>query len=136
MPEPLQFGDDQTPQRPRLRAILRGLRQRCPRCGLGTVYRRYLKVSPACGSCALALDGHKADDAPPYFTIMIVGHIVIAGMLSLETTAQPPAWVHYALWVPLTLGLSLWLLPPVKGALIGLQWAFRMHGFEDGKADS
>lgn len=136
MTEPLTFGDEETARRPRLRAILRGLRHRCPRCGEGTVYRRYLKVSATCGSCALALDGHQADDAPPYFTIMIVGHIVIAGMLSLETWAHPPAWAHYALWIPLTLGLSLCLLPPVKGALIGLQWAFRMHGFEDGEAES
>ncbi len=136
MAEPLAFGDDGAAQRPRLRAILRGLRKRCPRCGLGAVYGHYLKVSPQCGSCALALDGHQADDAPPYFTILIVGHVVVAGMLGLETLSQPPAWAHYALWIPLTLGLSLSLLPPVKGALIGLQWAFRMHGFGDREADS
>ena len=33
------------------------------------------------------------------------------------------------MWLPLMLIVSLWLLPRVKGALVGLQWALRMHGF-------
>ena len=55
--------------------------------------------------------------------------IVVAAVLAVEKAFQPSTIVHLALWVPLTLGLSLWLLPSVKGALVGLQWALRMHGF-------
>lgn len=72
---------------------------------------------------------HRADDAPPYFTMLIVGHIVVGGVLALEQTYAPDSWVHGLIWLPLTLALSLWFLPRVKGAVVGLQWALRMHGF-------
>ena len=110
-------------------AILRGARLRCPSCGEGPLYSRYLKVADACSSCGEELHHHRADDAPAYFTITIVGHIVIAGVLILERLYSPETWVHMVLWLPLTLLLSLALLPVIKGALVGLQWAFRMHGF-------
>lgn len=110
-------------------AIFRGLAQTCPACGTGKIYRAYLKVSDACPACGEALHHQRADDAPPYFTMVIVGHVVIAGVLALEKWSAPPSWLHMVLWLPLTVGLSLYLLPRVKGALVGLQWALRMHGF-------
>ena len=61
--------------------------------------------------------------------MVIVGHVVVGGVLMLERAVAPDIWVHMVLWLPLTLGLSLVLLPMVKGALVGLQWALRMHGF-------
>jgi uncharacterized protein (DUF983 family) len=61
--------------------------------------------------------------------MFIVGHVIVGGLLLLEQTYAPPTWVHLMIWLPLTLLLSLWLLPKVKGGLIGLQWALRMHGF-------
>lgn len=115
-------------------AIRRGLRQRCPACGEGRMYYRYLKVSDHCPSCGEALHHHQADDAPPYMTIFIVGHIVVPLLLWVEKGWSPSEWVHAALWLPLTLALVLFILPMTKGALIGLQWALRMHGF-DGHAD-
>jgi uncharacterized protein (DUF983 family) len=113
-------------------AIWRGAALKCPACGKGHLFTSYLKVAPTCPSCGEALHHHRADDAPPYFTIMIVGHIVIAGVLGVEQAFAPDYWVHLVLWLPLTLALSLLILPRVKGALIGLQWAYRMHGFGDG----
>lgn len=117
------------PVRPLLTALRRGWRKSCPRCGRGAAFLGFLKVNPTCPECGLELHHHRADDAPPYATIMIVGHIVIPGMLMLERGMGPPQWVHLALWLPLTLALCLWLLPKVKGALIGFQWARAMHGF-------
>lgn len=110
-------------------AMRRGLAQACPACGNGRQFKSYLKVVDECSSCGEELHHHRADDAPPYFTITIVGHIIIAGVLMLEDAYAPPSWVHAAIWIPLVVLLSLWMLPRVKGALVGLQWAFRMHGF-------
>lgn len=116
-------------ERPLGEAMWRGWRRRCPQCGQGRIYGRFLKIAATCPHCGLALEGHRADDAPPYFTILIVGHIVVPLMLMVEQRYAPPEWVHMALWLPAILLLSLWMLPKVKGALIGLQWARRMHGF-------
>ena len=115
--------------RPTWPALARGFGLTCPQCGTGRLYGRFLKVNPSCGSCGAELHHHRADDAPPYFTIVIIGHLVVPGMLLLEQLVAPPTWVQVALWVPTIVVGALWLLPRVKGALIGFQWAHRMHGF-------
>jgi uncharacterized protein (DUF983 family) len=102
-------------------ALKRGGRQTCPACGSGALYSSYLKVNAACPGCGEELHHHRADDAPPYFTMTIVGHVVVAG--------------DGVIWLPLLVLMSLWLLPRVKGALVGLQWALRMHGFAGPDAD-
>ena len=119
-----------TGARPVFSSMLRGAAHKCPACGTGAVFRRYLKVADACANCGEALYHHRADDAPAYFTIVIVGHIVVGLVLAVEMAYRPPLWVHAALWLPLTLILTLVVLPSVKGALVGLQWALLMHGFD------
>jgi uncharacterized protein (DUF983 family) len=111
-------------------AVLRGARLRCPACGKGALFRRYLKVVDHCAACGEAMHHQRADDAPPYFTIVIVGHVVVGLMLTVEMAYRPPLWLHAAIWLPLTLLLALLLLPVIKGALVGLQWALLMHGFD------
>ena len=111
-------------------AIRRGLRCRCPACGEGGLFRAYLKVADACERCGEELHHQRADDAPAYFTIFIVGHFIIAGVLATEFVApNSPFWLPALFWSALALAWSLWMLPRVKGALVGLQWANRMHGF-------
>ena len=39
--------------------------------------------------------------------------------------------LQLSIYLPLTLILSLVLLQPVKGAVVGVQWALRMHGFDE-----
>ncbi len=79
---------------------------------------------------------HRADDAPPYFTIIIVGHIIVPLLMTVELLYGPPLWVHLSIWLPLTIILSLLILPRVKGGIVGLQWAHRMHGFGGEDMDS
>ena len=72
---------------------------------------------------------------PPYFTIVIVGHIVVSLVLAVEMAYRPALWVHAALWLPLTVILTFLILPSVKGALVALQWALLMHGFDPDAKD-
>ena len=116
--------------RPIFASMLRGGLLKCPACGVGAMFWRYLKVAESCPHCGEELHHHRADDAPAYFTIVIVGHIVVSLVLAVEMAYRPPIWLHMMLWLPLTLILTLVLLPSVKGALVGLQWGLRMHGFD------
>jgi len=111
------------------RAILRGMDCRCPACGKKGIYTSFMKVADRCPFCGEELYHQRADDAPPYFTIFIVGHIVVPLVLIVEKIWHPDMWVHMVIWAPLILGLTLFLMPRVKAAVIGLQWALRMHGF-------
>jgi uncharacterized protein (DUF983 family) len=117
-------------RRPVWRSIRRGFRGRCPNCGEGRLFYRYLKVVAECPACGEDLSHQRADDAPPYITIVVVGHIIVPLVLEVETHWHLPTLVHLAIWLPLTLILSLLLLQPVKGAVVGLQWALYMHGFD------
>ena len=113
----------------------RGFRGRCPRCGEGKLFRAFLKVDNNCSACRLDFTPHRADDLPAYLVIVIVGHIVVPTALFIETDYSPPVWLQLAIYLPLTLVLSLALLQPVKGAVVGVQWALRMHGFDDNAPD-
>jgi uncharacterized protein (DUF983 family) len=116
--------------------IKRGIAKRCPRCGVGKLYSSYTKPNMECSHCKLDLSHQQADDAPPYLVIFIVGHIIVAGVLILERTTEPALWIHAALWLPLTLLISMWLLPIAKGAVIAWQWAMKMHGFDENQSST
>src|SRR4029079_10295248 len=110
-----QHGGRSTGARPVLDSLWRGGALKCPACGKGAMFRRSLKVVDACPHCGEELHHHRADDAPPYFTIVIVGHVVVGLVLAVEMAYRPPLWLHAALWLPLTVILALLILP-VRGA--------------------
>lgn len=122
------------PKRSPWQAMLRGFFCRCPACGEGRLFNGYLKPVLACGHCGEDLSHQRADDAPPYFTMLIVGHIIVPIMVAVALSTELSNLTHILIWVPLTAAMALALLRPVKGTIIGLQWALRMHGF-DGSAD-
>lgn len=107
-------------------AIGRGLLGRCPACGKRPLFNGFLRVVAECSNCTAPLGLARADDAPPYFTILIVGHIVVPAMVLLERSQQPPTWLMTAIFVPLTLVLAVGLLRPVKGATVGLMLTLNM----------
>ncbi len=108
-------------------AVRRGWRGRCPRCGNGTLFSAFLKMRSRCQACGLDLEPCRADDAPAYFTILAVGHIIVPLVLVLERYGeQPPLWFHAVLWLPLSVLLALLLLPRIKGAVITLLWVYRV----------
>ena len=94
------------------------------------LFERFLKVAPACEACGLDLSQHRADDLPPYVVIFLVGHLVGAMILETELRTEGlPLWLAMTVWPLVTLGLALALLQPVKGGVVGLQYALGMHGF-------
>ncbi len=122
------------PARPLWEAMMRGLRGRCPHCGDGKLFASYVKTVDRCEVCSEEIHHHRADDLPAYLVIVIVGHIVVGAFMAVEATTDLTVLQHLAIWVPLTIIGSLALLRPIKGAVVGLQWALYMHGF-GGKED-
>lgn len=121
--------DESEEDRPLKPALMRGWRRRCPNCGAGPLLRGYLTVRESCPVCGEALHHQRADDGPAYLTILIVGHLMAPVMLYVFTEFRPDPLVGATIFSVGAVALSLWLLPRLKGAMVALQWAKRMHGF-------
>ena len=115
------------------KALARGFAMKCPNCGRGHLFRRFLKVADHCEVCGEDFSTQRADDFPAYLVIVVVGHLVVPALLAVETAYAPPAWLQLLIWLPVTLFSALGLLQPTKGAIVALQWQTGMHGFEDAK---
>ncbi len=115
--------------RPTRRSLLRGFRRRCPACGKGAMFEGYLAVRPACPTCGEELHHQRADDGPAYLTILIVGHLMAPMLMWVFVAYRPSALNLTLIFASGCIALSLFLLPRLKGAMVALQWAKRMHGF-------
>lgn len=118
-----------TVERPLRPALLRGWRCKCPNCGKGALQKSYLKINDTCTVCREELHHHRADDGPTYLTILIVGHVMIALLYETFVIYRPEPLTLFTIFAVGSVGLSLYLLPRLKGAMIGFQWARKMGGF-------
>ena len=117
------------PERPLKQAVFRGFGRKCPNCGEGSLIKGFLGVRDHCPNCGEAFCHHRADDGPAYLTILIVGHLMAPLLLIVFTRFRPDPLVLFAIFAIGCVTLSLYLLPRLKGAIVGFQWARRMHGF-------
>jgi uncharacterized protein (DUF983 family) len=114
-----------------LLGMRRGAMQRCPNCGEGHLFRKYLKVQ-VCETCGNDNTRYPADDAPPYFTILIVGHVIVGPLLFFPWIWQANTWLVAGTVLPALLIATLAFLPVVKGAVVGLHWAIEpRHAVEE-----
>ena len=116
-------------ERPTGRSIWRGMCRRCPNCGKGHLFAGFLKVAPSCDVCGEDFTPQRADDGPAYLTILIVGHLMAPFIHIVFTTWRPDPLVMATLFSVTCVALALFLLPRLKGAVVAIQWARRMHGF-------
>ena len=108
----------------------RGFRGRCPRCGEGKLFRAFLKADDNCSVCGLDFTPHRADDLPAYLVIVIVGQSWCRWRSGSRPIIRRRSGCSFDL-PAVHLVVSLALLQPVKGAVVALQWALRMHGFAE-----
>jgi uncharacterized protein (DUF983 family) len=111
-------------------AIRRGLACRCPNCGGGRLFASYLKQVDTCAACGEPLGHIRSDDAAPWLTILVVGHILVPIVLAVEMSTTWPDWVSMTLWPALGLALAVALLPRAKGLFVGVIWATGAPGSE------
>ncbi|MEZ5681573.1 MAG: DUF983 domain-containing protein [Erythrobacter sp.] len=110
--------------------LLRGIRCRCPRCGEGRVFHKWLKPVDACPHCALDLTGQRADDFPAYIAMFVTGHLLAPVLILLAGDYDLSPLAVMAIIIPLAVVMMVIMLQPSKGAVIGLQWWHGMHGFK------
>jgi len=108
------------PMPPMPTAIGRGLLGRCPSCGKSHIFNGFLKVRDACQSCDAPLGLARADDAPPYLTILIVAHLIVPAMYLVDRAYAPDVSWMTAIFVPMAGVLALGLLRPIKGGVVGV----------------
>ena len=113
-----------------IQPMLWGIRKRCPSCGKSHIFQAYLKPVDSCDLCHAEFRDIRTDDIAPYFTILIVGHIIAPLLFYVETTYAPAVWIHWTIWPAMTVLLSLWCLPRVKGAALAVMWHLRLRGDE------
>ncbi|MFZ2997997.1 DUF983 domain-containing protein [Sphingobium sp.] len=119
----------QTIDRPLRPALLLALRGRCPACGKGKMFARFLKPTDACAHCGQQWDRHSADDFPSYIVILLLGHILVPLMIEVNSALAIPLGWQAVIWPTLAIILAVTMIQPVKGAVIAFQWSRRMHGF-------
>ena len=122
--EPNRGAAQQLPMSPSLTMLGRGAANRCPVCGQGKLFKGFLQLAPECTHCHTKFDGLRADDAPPYFTIFITGHVLVPPVFWVESAFRPPMWLHMAVWLPLFAVVCTLMLRPIKGAVVG--WMLRL----------
>ncbi len=108
-------------------ALKRGICLRCPKCGQGRLLHKYLKQVTLCENCSEDFTAIRADDAPPWLTIFIVGHIMAPIILTFESYKLIPLWAEITLMSVLALFLVFLILPRAKGFFIALIWALRQN---------
>jgi len=123
-------------QRSLWKAIGNGVMCRCPNCGKGKLFRSYLKINDTCSECGEKLSSARADDFPPYIAIFIVGHILVGWMLHAEMSGPVDPMLYVWTMIPAAIVLPLVMLPSIKGAVVGLQWANYMYGFDPTRGDT
>ena len=110
-------------------AALRGARARCPRCGKGNLFRKWLKPRDNCPVCTLDLTHQSADDFPAYIAIIVTGHLLAPLVIAMVRDWDMGPAAIFSVLIPLALAMMLGMLQPAKGAVIAAQWWFGLNGF-------
>ena len=110
-------------------ALLRGIAGKCPRCGQAKLFAKFLKPVAECPRCHQDWSLHRADDMPPYISILITGHVLVPLIIYFAAVADISMGQALAICLTLAAVLMISLLQPAKGGTIALQWWHGMHGF-------
>lgn len=97
----------------------------CPRCGVGRMFRSWLKIVDRCPHCDLDYRFASPDDGPAFFSLCIIALPLIAFVVWLQAAHSPPWWVHLVTSVPLMALGTLLPLRPIKGWLVASQYVNR-----------
>ena len=125
-------GPNSEPRRDVWLAIRRGLKLSCPACGRGRIMAGYLRQAEGCLHCGERTGDIRADDGPAWATILLVGHLISPFFFVFANRDADAVWIPFLVVAGLVVGLTLLLLPRMKGLFVGLIWASRAGDAEPG----
>jgi uncharacterized protein (DUF983 family) len=105
-----------------VQTVLRGVMLRCPKCGIGKLFKSYLKQNDFCAHCGESYQQYRADDGPAWLTILLTGHLTVPLLVYFVRNDVMPYWAEVTLMFTMTTALVLGLLPSSKGAFISVLW--------------
>jgi uncharacterized protein (DUF983 family) len=100
-------------------AVQRGLKRHCPHCDQPTLFDGYLHVRASCPVCGADNGRHRVDDIASYFTVLLVGHLLIAPALAIPFFWYLPLWASMSIFLTTMTVATLSALPFVKGGVLG-----------------
>lgn len=110
--------------------LLSGMLKKCPKCGKGNIYSKYLKINNHCQLCNEELHSYRTDDFGPWLSIIMGGHIIVPLVLSVEQNYALDLWLQAIIWIPLTILTVLFLLPISKSICLSILWRLKMKNIE------
>jgi uncharacterized protein (DUF983 family) len=113
-------------------AMRRGFLGRCPSCGRTPLFESYLKQVQSCPACGADFSAIRADDAAPWLTLIVVGHLFLPLIFFVDLGAFLPFWVGVTSWAAFFCGVALVFLPRAQGLFIGVLWVTHAPGSESG----
>ena len=116
--------------------LLSGLLKKCPQCGKGNLYSKYLKFYSHCPICGEEFHSYRTDDFGPWLSIIISGHIIVPLVLSMEQNFKIDLWIQALIWIPITTVVVLFLLPISKSICLSILWRLKMKDAEINKNNS
>jgi uncharacterized protein (DUF983 family) len=111
--------------------LISGILKKCPNCGKGNIYSKYLKVNDHCIKCSEELYSYRTDDFGPWLSIIMGGHIIVPLVLWVEQDYALDLWLQALIWIPLTILTVLFLLPISKSICLSILWRLRMKNNQD-----
>ncbi|WP_018147045.1 DUF983 domain-containing protein [Henriciella marina] len=105
--------------------ILRGIKLRCPTCGEGALFGRYLVFNDECPACGQDFRSADTADGPAFFVGFLI-MIVFAPFYFILPMLEMAIWLKVVLFAVLLvcmIGVALALLPRFKAVLFNLQLA-------------
>lgn len=94
----------------------------CPRCGSRTLFKSFVNFADRCTACGLDYAGFNVGDGPAAFLTLAIGTVLAVAAILFDQAVHPPFWVHFLIWVPLTIAMVIYGLRVAKGALLAVEY--------------
>ena len=102
------------------RALLRGLRKRCPRCGRGALVEGYYRLRPECEECGFRFQRAVGDHLGVIYITTAIQTAIFAALVLTVDPVHP--WIARTLLAALALAVMLLNLPNRKGLAVAIDY--------------